>query len=259
MKKLISILLAVIFCTVILSSCNTNNGAEYSIESFDEESRISVGNESQDEKVNGDFLVKEKKYTFEDNNLVILDVTNETDKNYSVTIKGTYFDESAKEIKSETKTFDQYSSGYHGYFLFQPNIKFDSFKYTLEAKETDGPFYAKDIGFKFNGLQETKVTITEEEMKNNFTKYPTILASFSNSYSGDVKVQAYVQWFLINENDEIIDVVFKAPWLEPNQSLDGESHHIMYQTMDEDFEWPEAWKGTIRALPIVEKVGPDIT
>lgn len=259
MKKYISILLSAIILTMALSSCDSHKGEQYSIESYDNESKISISNENSTEQVSGDFIVKEKKYTFEGNNLVILDVTNETDKNYSVTVKGTYFDESGKEIKSETQTFDQYSSGYQGYFLFQPNIQFDSFKYTIETKETEGPFYAKDIGFKFNGLQEMRVTITEEEMKNNFTKYPTILASFSHSYSGNTEVQAYIKWVLVNENDEIIAVVFKAPWLEPNQSLDGASHHIMYQTMNEDFKWPEAWEGTIRALPIVEKVGTDIT
>ena len=42
--------------------------------------------------LSGEFVVKDKKYSFEGNDLVLVSVENQTNKNYSVTITGSYLD-----------------------------------------------------------------------------------------------------------------------------------------------------------------------
>lgn len=61
------------------------------IESYDAESRVLVGEESADKSAEG-FLVKEKKYVYFEKDVTILEVTNETQENHSVTVTSNYLD-----------------------------------------------------------------------------------------------------------------------------------------------------------------------
>lgn len=264
MKKLLVIILTLVLTLIVFTGCDEEGDSSdlniYSEASFDNESKFvpdeeSKGSEVSEEALTGEFVVKDKKYTFEGNDLVIVSVENQTNKNYSVTVTGTYLDKDGNVLKTETQTFDQYSAGYSGYFLFKPDMQFDKFTYEFKSEETEGPFYAKDLTFKFNGFEEQWVTITEQELKNDFTKYPTIVAPLSIAYSGNVKVHVVTYWVLLTETGEVIEIIFYEPWLNPGVELSDRQDFPLYQTMEDDFVWPEGWKNNVQAIPILKKIG----
>ena len=84
------------------------------------------------------FVAKQKKYDYGENNIIILNVTNQNNDNYIVTITGYYLDSTGNVLKSETQTVQGYVAEYEKYFLFNPEIAFDNFIFTLKAEKYDG-------------------------------------------------------------------------------------------------------------------------
>ncbi|MBQ3002582.1 MAG: hypothetical protein IJD82_02505 [Clostridia bacterium] len=208
--------------------------------------------------LSGEFVVKDKKYTFEGNDLVLVSVENQTNKNYSVTITGTYLDKDGKTLKTETQTFDQYYAGFSQYFLFEPGMQFDKFTYTFEAKEYSGTIYLKGIGVKYNGIHESLHYIEEEISNGNMTKYPTVVGGFSIEHTGNKEVNVWVKWLLITEKGEILFAYDKKCKFYPGDRYDqGETHFMLHQTTDENWECPEEWK-KMQAIPVYIAYTPDL-
>ena len=84
--------------------------------------------------VSGEFVVSDKKYAYNDANLVLLNVENKTDRHYNVTIKGKYLDENGETIKEEGQTFEAFPAGWSNHFIFYPRIAFDGFTFELETE-----------------------------------------------------------------------------------------------------------------------------
>lgn len=269
MKKTFAALLVFSILPMVLIGCSEKGENSdlniYSEASYDNESKFIPSEESKEASnsesnasveeptpLSGEFIVKNKKYTFEGNDLAIVSVENKTNKNYSVTITGTYLDKDGKALKTETQTFDQYSAGYSGYFLFKPNMQFDKFTYEFKTKESDGPFYAKDIVFNFKGLSDELSIIDEQLAQNDYTKYPSIAATFAYRYTGEVSLYPTLKWILFSEADTIIAMIDAKPMLQPNQEFDSEDMSILLQTMEDKLVWPEEYKGNVRAVVIVK-------
>lgn len=267
MKKTLVIVLALLLTLAAFAGCS-ENGEElniYSEASYDNESKFVPDEESKESAtsesgvsgeeyvpLSGEFIVKNKKYTFEGNNLVIVSVENQTNKNYSVTVEGTYLDKDGNVLKTETQTFDQYSAGYSGHFLFKPEMQFDKFTYEFRSEEADGPFYAKDLVFNFRGLSEMLSVIDEQLTQNDYTKYPSIAATFAYRYTGEVSLYPTLKWILFSEADTIVAMIDAKPMLQPNQEFDSEDMSILLQTMEDKLVWPEEYKGNVRAVVIVK-------
>lgn len=207
--------------------------------------------DSKPDENNGSLLIKQKKYTYDGNDLIILDVTNESNGNYSITINGTYLDESGNVLKTEKKTFDQFSEGYKNYFLFKPEIKFSQFTYTVEVNKTNAPCYAKDVKYNFLGLEENADAIVEND---KLVWRPAIVAAMRYGYVGTVPVQAFMKCVLVNESDEIIAIFEKAPVLEYDPNPEGKEHNPIYISPSDKLDWPDNMEGTIRAFVVIEKV-----
>lgn len=271
MKKFLALFLIVATALTALAGCsgegessdlNIYSEASYDNESKfvpDEESKESTTSESvvsgeENVPLSGEFVVKDKKYTFEGNDLVIVSVENKTNKNYSVTVTGTYLDKGGNVLKTETQTFDQYSAGYNGYFMFKPDLQFDKFTYEFKTKESEGPFYAKDMTFKFNGLNERDYYVQEQVEKGDYTMYPVIMSSVSFEYKGDTPIEVYTKWLLLNEKDEIIAVFSKSVLVEPNETFEAYFNNVLYYTLEGDLVWPEGWDGKLQAIPIFEDI-----
>ena len=267
MKKTLVIVFTLVLTLTAFAGCS-ENGEElniYSEASYDNESKFVPEEESKESTtsesvvsgeenvpLSGEFVVKDKKYTFEGNDLVIVSVENKTNKNYSVTITGTYLDKGGNVLKTETQTFDQYSAGYNGYFMFKPDLQFDKFTYEFKTKESEGPFYAKDIVFNFKGLSDELSIIDEQLAQNDYTKYPSIAATFAYRYTGEVSLYPTLKWILFSEADTIIAMIDAKPMLQPNQEFDSEDMSILLQTMEDKLVWPEEYKGKVRAIVIVK-------
>lgn len=273
MKRMIAVTLLLTMIMPCLAACentttNTSDWNLYSEASYDNESRFvpeedsnedntseNKENSEQSKPLSGEFVVKDKKYTFEGNDLVIISVDNQTNKNYSVTITGTYLDKEGKTLKTETQTFDQYSAGYSNYFLFQPNMQFEKFTYNLDMKETDGPFYAKHVSVRFNRFYEDMLYILSQCEKDDWTKYPTVSDSLSWAYSGDTTTYIRTKCIYLNEKNEIIGICDRMKFLYVGDSFaDGEHKDYFYQTTDKDFEMPEDWKGQIQLIPVIVSI-----
>ena len=262
MKKLLAVVLTLMLAFSVFTGCGEQGeGSDlniYSEASYDNESKFvpeeeSKGSEvSNEEPLTGEFVVKDKKYTFEGNDLVIVSVENQTNKNYNVTVEGTYLDKDGNVLKTETQTFDQYSAGYSGHFLFKPDLQFDKFTYEFRSEEVDGPFYAKDLVFNFRGLSEMLSVIDEQLAQNDYTKYPSIAATFAYRYTGEVSLYPTLTWILFSEADTMIAMIDAKPVLQPNQEFDSEDMSILLQTMEDKLTWPEEYKGNVRAIVIVK-------
>ena len=152
---LIVLILATCLC---ITSCedNTSSNTSYDFASDPVESYDSVsiffpdGNSSSGEdifsaeesqgvqsEVNG-FVIKKKIYTLDKNNIVLISIANETNKNYTLGITGTYYDTSGNILETETQIFEDFVSQYQGYFVFNPGISFEKFTYTITYKDFIG-------------------------------------------------------------------------------------------------------------------------
>ena len=275
MKKFLVMLLVFVTLLTMLAGCSdegeTSDLNIYSEASYDNESRFvpeeesKEGAESQSNvsgegntSLSGEFIVKDKKYTFEGNDLVIVSVENQTNKNYSVTITGTYLDKDGNVLKTETQTFDQYYAGFSQYFLFEPGMAFDKFSYTFDAKESHDPICLKGVGLKYNGIKHSTGVIDEEMAQGNYTKYPTILASYSGEHTGTAEVNVWVRWLLVNEKGEILFSFDKKCRFYPGDKYEnGETHYELHQTKDEEWECPEEWE-TMQAIPVFVDYSTDM-
>lgn len=135
----------VLLLAVLLSGCKQAQEessiilASDPVESYDNESvYLPEGTDTSEEQDTSGFVVKDKIYTYGKNNVALVSIKNETDKDYTLTVNGTYLDKDGKVLKTETQTFCDFVSGYQRYFLFCPETAFASFSYTLSYEEFAG-------------------------------------------------------------------------------------------------------------------------
>ena len=188
MKKLFVLFLALLLCLIAVVGCNTPPTQSLpGISDKDTPPKPPITDEDYDEIIGGDnsgnpgetnppednppegnppvdnpptteapegsqvasgFLAKQKKYNYDENNIVMLNVTNQNTDNYSVKVEGYYLDANGAVLKTETKFVEGYAAGYVKDFLFNPGIVFDSFKFTLTAEKFSGECYEDDFYMK---------------------------------------------------------------------------------------------------------------
>lgn len=263
MKKTIIILIALLNAISLFTACGGGGDNLYEESNYDnvsvykpEESKTEVENVSS-APLAGEFTVKDKVYEFRGNNIAIVSVKNGTNKDYSVTVKGKYLDKDGNVLKEETQTLDQYSAGYENYFLFEPNIAFDKFTYEFETTETDGPFLAKDLGFKYNGLNYAPFNIDSLVQQDDFTRYPSVNADLRYEYLTDVPASFYVRWVIMSADGEIMALYTDVLRCDEVWHFeDGWRPFPMYQTTDNDWKHPEEWK-KFSAICVMKKASTD--
>lgn len=253
MKKTLLYLLTLVCCIAMLDSCSEES-SEYTISEFDNESKIVLGENPGDTEsgtktqVTGELTVKEKKYTFEGTDLMLLEITNETDKNCSVTVNGSYLDKDGNVLKTETQTFDQFAVGYQNFFLFRPEFQFEKFTYTVEAEATDTIMHASKMQASLADIYEQKVPNLELATQGDDRLYPTIIAYFEYLKNTDEVLDVRSTWVLFNEKDEIIAIVPIGTYLR--DELEGQQYPL-YTTTEDTLVWPEDFKGNVRAIHVL--------
>ena len=266
MKKAF-ILFVVIYCLIILlSGCQTDRQDEFSfysidpIESYDSESiylpeenstESDVSNESNNQAEG--LMIKSKKYTFEGNDIIILNVTNQTKANYIVTVRGTYLDKAGKVIKSEEQSFDQFSAGYQNNFLFNPGIAFEDFAYEIQTTPTNEPMYVDNLDIQFHRLFETEAPDFSLAMQGDDTFYPIIMAEFMYQCKTDVQLHVTGYWIILNDRDEIISIEIIGAAIDSRLAY---KHKTLYYTTEDELVWPENMTGEVRAVHAVCIVKP---
>lgn len=157
MKKLFLLLLSLEIMILLLTSCDsgqTNNIDEISfvdvLTSYDDESiyipdKNDNSNTTETVITENGFLSKGKLYDYQDHNVMVLYLENQTDKNYNISINVDYIDSNGNTIKQESKSFVGFASGFINYFVFNPNIAFSDYKYKIEFDEYTGTAYSKYV------------------------------------------------------------------------------------------------------------------
>lgn len=274
MKKILLILFA--FNLAVLSSCGQQAPEEGShtsyipdtLESYDNESVFVPSSETSEERLTSDapsdtnskveekpsagFVIKDKKYAFKGNDLVILSVENQTEDNYSLTINGSYLDKDGKVLKTESQTFEGFSAGFSNYFVFQPGIVFDRFEYTVETKAFDGICLIDSYEIRSAELKEVKMIATEEpgDPKN----YPSIVVSYQeySTYDKNIEVVRYV--IVIDSNDNVYYVQLRHSEVLPKEADQGWNIQKLCYEKADTIVWPDELKGDVKILFAITEV-----
>lgn len=277
-----AILLVLAITAAILSGCSEEGQAAGEISEYDSQSFIPVGDtsgESADYSENTaqtvGFVVKDKKYDYDGNNLVILNVENQTDKNYKITINGQYLDGNGTVLKEESKSYEGFEAGWSNYFLFLPEISFDRFTYTLEAEEYDGKCYAQMLHYNWR-LQEIERGMSPEDWSKTHEEqlaYESAVANGETDVPLPTEHRSSCIDFVLGVNLDapfelcvVLDVVildsqgevFVAqprcynmktdPNLVGDDNIDWKSKGIYYFTDSNSREWPDQLKGELTVL-----------
>lgn len=274
MKKALLIFLA--FNLILLNSCSqklkeNESHTSYipdTLESYDNESVFVPSSETSEEGLTSDassdtnskveekpsagFVIKDKKYAFKGNDLVILSVENQTEDNYSLTINGSYLDKDGKVLKTESQTFEGFSAGFSNYFVFQPGIVFDRFEYTVATEMFDGVCLIDSYEIRSAELKEVKMIATEE--KGDPKNYPSIVVSYQeySTYDKNIEVVRYV--IVIDSNDNVYYVQLRHSEVLPKEADQGWNIQKLCYEKADTIVWPDELKGDVKILFAITEV-----
>lgn len=270
MKKATSIFLITFLIVLGIAGCSQEEDREYSIiqtstpiESYDNESLYTPPNNDSSGSMDENspetgFIIKDRKYSFDGNDLVIVNIKNQTNTNYSITIHGTYLDQNGEIIKTETQTFEQFAAGFENYFIFDSNTSFDHLEYFIETTEYHGHLYVNELTMCFTGYKEVLMHVQELVEQGDHLRHPAIVAEFCHKSTSATDICPTGKWVLINSNDEIVTICTIGTWLyAENVGKEEKSHFMIYYTTEEELTWPEHLKGEFKALCALEQIITD--
>ena len=128
-KRIFALLILVVLCVSALFSCGNVEDASTTNPSLIE----TPDNTTKDEK----FEISEKTYPYGEDDSLVLDVRNITDKNCTVKVTVEFLRENGM-TRTLTKSFEGLPAGYNQSFFFYPGTAFKSYTYTVEYEEYDG-------------------------------------------------------------------------------------------------------------------------
>ena len=100
----------------------------------------------------GQLAVKHKIFEYKDHNLVVMRVENHSDRDLTLTVKGTCEDIGGQAM-TITKKFEGFAANWQNYILFYPEFAFDHFEYEIEYQPFTGEAYSQYIhNLKYDGL-----------------------------------------------------------------------------------------------------------
>ncbi len=261
-----------------VSSGETSEPSDMTAESSADNNQSTQSNTSletsQPEQQSGGFVVKLAKYDYnnyaekklgnltqdgpyKDVSIAILDITNETDKHYSVTIHGKYLDKDGKVLKTETQEWDQFAAGWQKHFLFRPGMAFDKFTYTIETKEFKGDCWKTGISMTFLNLKKiNRIDYPALSVQGNGIVWVEGLMG-NIRYNYDISKQfSHGLYYLVlfDEAGRVIGVYQEgmSDFIPPTHN-DGLTYCIYFADPDEGGkfdEWPEMFRGNVTGIVV---------
>lgn len=226
------------------------------IESYDSESQIDIDGQEETSSENNEMqgiTVKDKMYTFDGNDLVILRLENHTKNNYTITIEGKYLDASGQLLRTETKVLKGLGATDSSQMLFMPEIPFNRFSYTVSVKEHDSTYLQSKVKgldwnedtAQFNARYGYYTGGEPEKSHMLFTKF-----YYLNDNEADLYVTGKV--FLFDKNDQILHIksmgyVRTAPHETGGNDLMFYSSAETKLTTDKT-TWPEQYREGLTML-----------
>ena len=195
--------------------------------------------------ITGEFVTMYQTYTFEDNNVAIIKLENQSSKNYTVTINAKYLDAAGNELKAETQTFEGFPAGWENYLIFIPKIQFAKFAYTVDLTAFEGECaVSADSKIYFSRVYETKACIDALLNAGDYEKYPTISAEFVFENMKDIYTHRYLVVF--DSTGEIYAISFQ-------KGAEGSDYSTYFgpfllQTTNENIVWPDELKNDVTGI-----------
>jgi len=245
MKKISTLMPLLLYVFFALTGCSDHD--KYEIESYDEESRIIV--ENSETTLSGELIVKEKKFSFEGNDIMLLDVTNETNEACSITVNASFFDKSGAVLTTEAQTFDQFYPGYQNYFIFEPKIPFADFKYTISTEPYTGACYSKNFEMTLYEICEDERWPVDNEMKE---LQHAILGTVKTKNTGQENVYYECRWLLLSSEGEIVRIITSHSSV--NAGIEDYFSVPLYCAPHEEFVYPEELKGEVQFLVALKSI-----
>ena len=234
---------------MILSGCSNdpNIGGE-AINQYDTQTEISVDGEE-----NG-FLISEKTYKYGDDNVLILNVENKTEKAYTVVITAKFFDDNGEAVKNITKIFEGFPKGYKNYFVFSPETAFKNYEYKVRTKPYDKETYANYLSAG-TAVKVTPIPMGEDLDGNMYDKpRVSLLMRFplECNYPNEETLLYSADFVVFDNKGEIFMIDSKLQEANITYSPDGNTVTRAHM-LPEDVEWdgfklPENLKGDLSGL-----------
>lgn len=143
------------------------------------------------------FSIKEKRFTYEYKDYILFDVTNETDKNYNLTVHAKYFDAEGKRLDETWEVYSDFAAGHQQYILLDPGKKFAECKYDFQLKETERDCWQKEITAKVDSINHgphsrdtlyANIRIKNDSEKNANVQFQAILVF---DFEGNIYIVAH--------------------------------------------------------------------
>jgi len=152
MKKLTALLLSIVLliCSTMIGCKQEELPGDESTENGTESKTTQTQNVGLVEGILDDydkeesqkgFTIKGKKYPYNDNDVLILEVENTTETHYSTTFIVTFYDKAGEIVKTQKKSLEQFPAEYKQACVFQPECQFDSYTCKLYVGEYTGVDY----------------------------------------------------------------------------------------------------------------------
>ena len=200
------------------------------------------------------FTITSKKYTYKKRDYLLLDMENQTDKNYTVTVTVRYYNAEGKELRNQKQVFTGWAAGWQNYFLFQSNITFDSYTYTVELKDYAGECYMQDY-IALSSIKVKKTRATPLLAQKDYTKYPVISAEIETEVKGSQPLTISGRYVIFDKNGEIY-LIDTAGSHFRNPGKDYTSITLYYDIEAEELVLPEELDGEINAIFVVSSIKP---
>ena len=161
----------------------------------------------------GEFVVTEKKYEHKDTNFMLLNITNDTGTNCDLTITGTFYDEAGNVVRIQQQIYHNFPTGWSNYFIFWPQMKFDTFTYELSAKEYEN-LTTLDSMFSYNGQPlSDRVTvgwIPELFWRDDINNTAMLMCRMIRSGTAECEVILFGHILILDENGDVYTWDFDA-------------------------------------------------
>lgn len=259
MRKRILYLVTALLLLSLLSGCEKETQSLPELSGYHSETVFPVGDSSHATASSGNsehtannsgFVVRDKKYTYEGYDLVILNVENQTEQNYSITINGSYLDENGEVLQEESQTFEGFEAGWSNYFLFLPELTFDRFAYTLDVQEFDGECVASKMKIEWNPGEVIRMTKPFMTSPNDYADRQILFAHLYFTDTGTVPMDISFHVVILNSEGEIFRIneprytngfTFRDPYraVYPPQEKHSKEVWLTFGPPEEDLSLPE--------------------
>ena len=265
MKKSISVILLISLMLLTLIGCNNtdtpaddttddnNNSAPAFVDPINDYDKV-------DDSSTDGFVIKSKKYDYEENNVVIMNVENQSENNYTVTVDMTYYDDGGNQITKESQSFEGFSANWQKYFMFKPDRAFSSYEYKLTTEVFDGECYDKTFTFDDNVVvKEGRVTLGEDENGIDKGLGRGILGFIKYKYDYPQLLEFWLTAVFFDKNGEIYYISTMSKEINEAPYMENEFCRELVLGTKDSVEWPEELKGETSGILILNNIGIRIT